>query len=137
MRMVLDTNVLVSALIKPGGLPDLLIERWEAEELTVITSTEQVDELERVLSYEKLKRFIRAEQVARLTTNLRSVAELVHDLPSIDASTDESDNSILATAIAGKADCLVTGDKAHLLGLGRVQGVQIVTVRRAIEMLDS
>jgi uncharacterized protein len=136
MLLVLDTNVLVSALIKPGGLPDQLVERWEAGEFTVVTSAEQIAEVERVLAYEKLRRFIRAEQAVRLVANLRSIAEFAQNLPAVDASDDESDNLILATAIAGKANCLVTGDKAHLLDLEQVQAVSIVTVKEAVELLN-
>lgn len=61
MRMVLDTNVLVSALITPGGLPEQLLQHWEAGEFTLVTSEEQLGEIQRVLGYEKLARFIRAD----------------------------------------------------------------------------
>ncbi len=137
MRMVLDTNVLVSALINPGGLPDQLLQRWEAGEFTLVTSPEQLDEVERVLAYEKLRRFIRPEQAARLIANLRSLASLAEKLPHVDASADKSDNLILATAIAGNASNLVTGDKGHLLNLKQVKNVWIITVKEAIELLAS
>lgn len=55
MRMVLDTNVLVSALITPGGLPDKLLQHWEADDFTLVTSSAQLDELLRVLAYDKLR----------------------------------------------------------------------------------
>lgn len=135
MRMVLDTNVLVSALITPGGLPDQLVQHWEAGDLTLVTSNEQLAEVERVLGYEKVQRFIRTEQVARLIANLRGMAIIAEELPDVNASTDASDNLILATAIAGKASHLVTGDRGDLLDLKQVEGVSIVSVREAIELL--
>lgn len=135
MRMVLDTNVLVSALISPGRFPDQLLESWEADEFTLVTSEEQLDELQRVLAYEKLQRFIRPEQAARLVASLRRSATLVNQLPHVVVSTDASDNLILATAIAGHATHLVTGDKADLLGLKQVEGVAIITVREAVGLL--
>ena len=135
MRMVLDTNVLVSALITPGGLPDQLLQHWEAGVLTLVTSEEQLDEVVRVLGYEKLQRFIRPEQAARLTANLRRLAIIAEELPDVNASTDASDNLILATAIAGKASHLATGDRGDLLSLKQVEGVSIVSVREAIELL--
>jgi putative PIN family toxin of toxin-antitoxin system len=61
MRMVLDTNVLVSALISPGRFSYQLLQFWEADEFTFVTSAEQLDELERVLKYEKLQRLVRPE----------------------------------------------------------------------------
>jgi hypothetical protein len=135
--MVLDTNVLVSALITPGGLPDQLLQRWEAGDFTLVISSEQLDEVERVLAYDKLQRFIRPEQTAQLLANLRHIATFAENLPNMLVSTDPSDNVILATAIAGNASHLVTGDKGHLLNLKQVQHVSIITVREAIELLDS
>ncbi|MCI0333011.1 MAG: putative toxin-antitoxin system toxin component, PIN family [Planctomycetes bacterium] len=135
--MVLDTNVFVSALINPGGLPDQLVESWEADEFTLVTSAEQLDEIERVLAYDKLQRYLRPEQAARLVANLRRLAEFAADLPPVDASTDSSDNLILATAIAGNASHVVTGDKSHLLSLKSVNGVLIVTVREAVALIDA
>jgi putative PIN family toxin of toxin-antitoxin system len=137
MRMVLDTNVLVSALINPGGLPDQVLQRWESDEFTLVTSTEQLEEVKRVLAYEKLQRFIRSEQAAQLIANLRRLALFAEKLPDVNASSDTSDNLILATAIAGNASHLVTGDKGDLLNLKQVNGVSIITVREAIDLLDS
>jgi len=137
VRMVLDTNVLVSALINPDGLPDQLLQRWEADEFTLVTSAEQLDEVERVLAYEKLQRFIRPEQASRLVANLHRFATFAENLPALAASTNPSDNVILATATAGNASHLVTGDKGDLLGLKQVGGVSIIAVREALELLDS
>jgi putative PIN family toxin of toxin-antitoxin system len=133
--MVLDTNVLVSALITPGGLPDQLLQRWEAGELTLVTSNEQLDEIQRVLGYEKLSRFIRADQAARLMANLRQATDVATALPTVSASDDPSDNLIIATAIAGNANHLVTGDRGHLLSLKAVESVSIVTVREALDFI--
>jgi hypothetical protein len=135
--MVLDTNVLVSALINPGGLPDQLLQRWESDEFTLVTSAEQLDELQRVLGYEKLRRFIRPEQAKRLVASLRHSATIAEQLPHVDASADISDNVILATAIAGNASHLVTGDRGHLINLKQVETASIISVRESIELLDS
>jgi putative PIN family toxin of toxin-antitoxin system len=133
--MVVDTNVLVSALITPGGLPDKLLQHWEADDFTLVTSSAQLDELLRVLAYDKLQKFINSEQAAKLTENMRSFAALAENLPDVSISTDAADNLILATAIAGAASHLVTGDKADLLHLKSVNDVAIITVRNAIELL--
>jgi len=136
MRIVLDTNVLVSALISPGRLPDQLLQHWEAGDFTLVTSAAQLDELERVFGYEKLQRFIRPEHATQLTSILRRLADFAVELPVIKASTDPSDNVILATAIAGNASHLVTGDRADLLGLKKVDGVAIISVREAVALLS-
>lgn len=137
MRMVLDTNVLVSALIRPDGLPEQLLQRWEEGEFELVTSSVQLDEVERVFKYEKLQRFIRPEQAARLLAQLRRLAAFADALPQVGDSNDPSDNLILATAIAGKASHLITGDRRDLLSLKQVSGVLIITIREAIKILDS
>ncbi len=81
MRIVLDTNVLVSALISPDGLPDRLFQFWEADEFSLVTSDEQLFELDRVLGYKKLQRFIRPEQSKQLVSTLRKFAIFARDLP--------------------------------------------------------
>ena len=135
MRMVLDTNVLVSALITPGGLPDKLLQHWEADDFTLVTSSAQLNELQRVLAYDKLQRYIRPEQAAQLIESIGSFAVLVQNLPELNVSSDATDNLILATAMAGTASHLVTGDKADLLNLKSVDDVAIITVRDAIQLL--
>jgi putative PIN family toxin of toxin-antitoxin system len=135
MRMVLDTNVLVSALISPGGLPDQLLQHWDAGDFSLVISHEQLAELRRVLAYDKLKRYIHPEQAAQLVTGLSHLATFAENLPDLDVSTDPSDNVILATAIAGNASHLVTGDKSHLLALEQIRHISIITVREAVELL--
>lgn len=137
MRMVLDTNVFVSALITPGGLPDQLVDHWEAGSFTLVTSSKQLDEVERVFAYEKLQRFIRPEQANRLLNSLRNLALIAENLPVLTVATDTADNVIIATAVAGGATHLVTGDKGDLLSLKQVESVLIITVREAIELLAS
>ena len=107
-----------------------------AGDLTLVTSMEQLVEVQRVLGYEKLQRFVRPEQAQRLVANLRRLADFAEGLPHVIASTDASDNLILATAIAGNATHLATGDRADLLNLGQVEGVLIITVRQAIDLFN-
>jgi predicted nucleic acid-binding protein len=59
----------------------------------------------------------------------------LQELPNVELSPDPDDNPILATAIAGGADYLVTGDKRDLLSLGKVEAVQIVTARAFADLL--
>jgi putative PIN family toxin of toxin-antitoxin system len=133
--MVLDTNVLVSALITPGGPPDKLLQHWEADDFTLVTSSAQLDERQRVLTYDKLQKFIHPDQAAKLIGNIRSFAVLAENLPDVNVSSDAADNLILATAIAGTASHMVTGDKAHVLSLKKVNDVEIISVRGAIQLL--
>lgn len=62
-------------------------------------------------------------------------ALILDEIPVVDLSPDPKDNPILATAIAGNADLIISGDKKHMLSLERVRGIPIVTARQALERL--
>ena len=131
-HIVLDTNVLVSSLLNKHSLPYLLYRPWAEGKYLLVSSPEQLEELERVLSYPKLRKYINESQAKIMVTGLRNHAEVVSKLPYVEYSDDPTDNRIIATAIAGKATYLVTGDKRHLLHLVIVEDVQIVTVRQML-----
>lgn len=135
MRIVLDTGILVSALITKNTPPDMLYQAWRKRQFTLVTSHEQLDELVRVLSYKKLERFINQAESRVLLDGLHRMAEIAVDLPNVDLSADPDDNKIIATAIAGKADYLVSGDKADLLSLGSAHDITIITARHMVEIL--
>lgn len=80
---------------------------------------------------------IALEEVEALIYNLEAVGFVVSELPEVDISSDPKDNPILATAIAGKAEIIVSGDKSHMQSLGRVQGIPILTPRDALERLKN
>ena len=137
LRIVLDTNVLVSALINPGGNPRKLFDLWARHEYELVTSNFQLDELRRVFAYDKLRRFITPTEADMLLDRLEMVAVIVDELPEIDASCDPDDNFILATAVAGKADFVVSGDKRDIVALGSIYATPIVTVSQCVEILAS
>lgn len=137
MRIVLDTNILVSALLKTDGPPAQLLAAWKAEKFVLITSEPQLTELYRVLCYPKLKKYISQENALDLVTRLRASAEYAADLPSVEFSDDPADNRIIATALIGHAKLLVTGDKKHLLSLAKIDNLTIVTAKSALEILES
>lgn len=136
MRIVLDTNILVSALISRNGLPGRVLEAVKHQGLTLATSTVQLDELRAVLSRGRLGPYIRREEAEDLMRNLEAVAEVVTtDLPDVAVSPDPDDNRILGTAVAGRADLIISGDKKHMLALGQVEGIPIVSVADAVDRL--
>lgn len=136
MRIVLDTNVLVSALISIGTPPALLYEAWVQGEFQLITSRAQIQELTRVLAYERLRPYIDSADAETLVETIDAVAAVVESPPEMGIAVDPDDNVILATAIAGQAELIVTGDKSHLLSLGHVEGIPIITPREAIRRLS-
>jgi uncharacterized protein len=135
VRIVLDTNVLVSALIVKDSVPSRVLSYWHAGKYQLVTSNEQIEELERVLSYGKISTRIQPEEAIELVHRLRTAAVLASHLPDVNFSGDPDDNIILATAVAGSADLLISGDTKHLLPLGEVEEIPIVTPAEALERL--
>lgn len=134
MRLVVDTNILVSALLAAASLPAQLIVLWRAGRFELLTAAEQLDELMRVTRYPKIRARLAPALAGRLVNDLRGLAVMVEVLPQVDISPDPDDNYLLALAAAGAADFLVTGDKRDLLGLGTYQGTRIITVRDFLSM---
>jgi hypothetical protein len=84
---------------------------------------------------ERLRSCIHPEAAQDLIRNFEAVGEVVTHLPEVNASPDPDDNPILATAIAGRADLVVSGDKKHMLALGDIDGIPIVSAAVAAVLL--
>lgn len=137
MRLVLDTNILVSALISKAGPPGQLLVAVRDRLITLVTSREQLAELRDVLGRERLRPYISVADARDLLATIEAIAVIAEDLPDVSDSPDPKDNPILATAIAGEADFLVSGDKGDLLALGSVQGIAIITAVEALARLQN
>lgn len=135
MRILLDTNVLISALLCGDGPPGQVLGAIKQHRHTLVSSVYLTNELRTVCSRAHLRKRIAPEEVEDLIYNLESVGVVVSDLPEIDVSPDPKDNPILATAIAGRADLIVSGDKSHMQQLGEVRGIPIVSAREALDRL--
>ena len=117
MRVVLDSNVLLSALINPHGVPAQLIVAWREQRYTLVTSIEQLMELGEVARRPVLRARIIPARVGRFIRDLHHFAEVLRRLPRVDRSSDWADNFLLATAQIGKADYLVSADQRGVLSL--------------------
>lgn len=135
MRAVLDTGILLAALITSGTPPDLIYRAWRKKAFELITSEWQLDEFRRVSRYPKLRKYLRSAEAGTLLNGLRRQATVLREIPKVELSPDPDDNPLLATAIAGMADFLVTGDKRDVLSLGKVETVQIVTARTFADLI--
>lgn len=133
MRVVLDTNVLVSALLVESSPPAQLITHWRQGRFALLTAAPQLDELTRVTRYPKIRARLKPALGGRLINELRELAVVVESLLPVDVSPDPYDNYLLAIASGGEADYLVTGDKP-LLALGNHGGTKIVSVRDFITL---
>jgi putative PIN family toxin of toxin-antitoxin system len=135
LRVVLDTNVLLAALMRATTPPGQLFEAWKAGRFTLISCEEQLDEIREVTRRDRIRDLIRPTAAGRMVNDVRAFAVMVDDFPIVDASPDPYDNYLLGIAVAGRADLLVSGDKRDLLALKRFGSTTIVTARDAIQRI--
>jgi uncharacterized protein len=128
MLVVLDTNILISALLVQTSQPARLIESWRNGRFTLLTAVPQLEELIRVTRYPKIRDRLNPALAGRLINELRGLASIVDDLPFVDVSPDPYDNYLLSIGSGGLADYLVTGDKQDLLAIKKFDGTAIVSV---------
>src|SRR6266851_7106265 len=129
MRVVLDTNILVSALLIQTGHPAAIYRAWHEGYFKLLTCAEQLDELRATLHKPALAARIRPYKAGRLIDQLRELAETVDKLPRVERPIDPTDDFLLALSESGKADYLVTGDKSGLLALVGHRSTRIVSAR--------
>lgn len=135
MRLILDTNVLLSAFIKVDSKPYKVIQAWLDDRFDLLSSVEQLEEVTRVSRYPHVRRFIEPAEVGWLVNRIRDRALIIERLPKVDASPDPGDNFLLAMAEGGNADYLVTGDKAGVLAIRKHGKTHIVTVSNMVATL--
>ena len=130
MRVILDTNVLLGALISPHRPPDTIYRAWRASRFDLVTSTQQLDELRRVSRYPKLRAILPAHRVGTMVNNMQRAVVLptLPPLPEGVETADPNDSFLLQMALASEADYLVTGDRrAGLVQRGHLGHTRIVT----------
>jgi len=131
LRVVLDTNMIISSAL--GGALRLILDKWDENAFTVITSTEIMNEYLEVIHRPKFK--FKQEFIDKTIAYVYQFAEFVipeETLHVVDA--DPKDDKFLEAALAGHADCIVTGDN-HLLALSEFRGIPIITGRAFLEQL--
>jgi len=129
MIVVLDTDVIISALLSQNGAPAEVIRYMEAGKITVATSGHLLNELERVLNYSKVAKHIKAseEDIGIFIKRFKMFAEIVEPESSFSVvEKDPDDNHVLECAIAAKASFIITGDQ-HLLDFEEFQDIEIVS----------
>jgi putative PIN family toxin of toxin-antitoxin system len=135
MRAVLDTGILIAALITTDTPPALIYQAWRKKRFELVTSEWQLNEFRRVSRYPKLRNYLKPAEAGNLVNGLRHQAMVLETLPTVDLSPDPDDNPVLAMAEASQAQYLVTGDKIDLLNLGVFGSTRIVTARQFVELL--
>jgi uncharacterized protein len=136
MRVVLDTNILVSALLLTHSAPAQAVIAWRRGQFELVTCELQLQELRDVTRRPKIRALIRPAMAGEMVNQLRSMALMVDNLPPVDVSPDPFDNFLLSLAQAAQADVLVFGDKRGILNLKAHVTYRILTVRGFLDGLN-
>lgn len=139
LSVVVDTNVFVSGLIVEKGLPHQLIKLFEEGLFLLIISQKMRDELEEVLHRVKFSAFLSEDKLSKFFRMIDIISTIVspHAIMPIEVR-DPKDQKVLATALGGKADYLVTGDD-DLLDLKnnpKLGKLNIVSVKEFLKLLE-
>jgi len=135
-RVVLDANQYVSLLLKPHSNPAKVVRLVYEGDLTLLLSPAILDELQRVLSYPRIKKLHHRtpEEIERFLRTLEKIAVMVPGILSVSAIIDDpSDDIYLAYAVEGSADFIISGDH-HLTDLKTFRGIPIVNPATFLRM---
>ncbi len=128
---MLDTNVVVSAALKPQGLPSKVLELVASRRIALFVSSEVLAEYHEVLLRPKLG--LEPASVKKLLNEIREAAKLVRPKRRVSVSPDEADNRFLECAEAAQADFLVTGNIRHFPR--QYQTIKVVNAREFLNAL--
>lgn len=134
-RVVLDTNVLVSAALRPGSTPGRCL-RVTVGTGTPLLSQETAEELAEVLLRDKFDRYASVQSREAFLRSFIEEADVVEVTEGIRACRDPKDDKFLEVAVSGRADYLVSGDQ-DLLVLHPFRGVQILTPAAFLEAVKA
>jgi putative PIN family toxin of toxin-antitoxin system len=144
VKVVLDTNVWVSAYLNPRGVPGRIVDTLSSGRIEAVSTKHLWTELRRVIYEPKVREMLEARNLwddARLLVAMQLRVELIeNESPHENRLADDPDDDwVIQCALSANADYIVTGDKA-LLGLGRIGNVLIVSpsnfVTKVLEVLD-
>jgi uncharacterized protein len=140
IRAVFDTNVIISALFNPKRPPAQLLELALQGKIRLIVSPQLIEEIERVLTYPKVKKLLKKQktdpgEVGEAIAKALKVAVLTPGDLTVEAVPDDpADDIVLACAVEGSADFIISGDH-HLLDLKNYQGIKIVNPAGFLELM--
>ena len=138
-RVVVDTNVLVSAALLPGSRPAGILRACRGGALALVMSLGITEELEDVFARPHIrKRFRVGDDEARevLLAVMQGAAVMPGTAIAGAVPADPRDDHVISAAVEARADCIVTGDQ-HLLALGSYDGIRILTPAQFLEQLDA
>jgi len=139
LRVLLDTNVIVSATISPDGPSARILQVWRDGQIELATSLPLLEEFENVLSRPRIQKhqWMTADEIDALRTALRYAAFVGPGERLVTVIEDDPDDDwILSAALETEADCIVSGDP-HLTDLDQYEGVDILMPAEFVERMES
>lgn len=133
MRVVIDTNVIVSGLLKADSNPSVILNlALEEKVITPCLNEAILAEYQLVLGYGKFKKHLPQEAVARFLKAFKKISTIIADTPELRPLPDPDDTKFLACAVAANADVLITGNQKHFPK--RYRGVVILSPTEFLHM---
>jgi uncharacterized protein len=138
LRVVLDTNIIVSSVLSKAGIPARVMDAWREMKFALVISPAIVAEVRATLDYPRIRKkyAVAGQEIAELTELFELHALWVEGETDMSGSllADHKDEMFLAAAVEAQAGLIVSGDH-HLLGLGTYADIPIITVRQFLERL--
>ena len=127
-RVVIDTNVIISGLIKKESTPGEILRAWMENKFILLLSPQIFEEVSRVIRHPKVRQYhvLQDEEIEDFLLNLYSSTQETEGKIDLDVVDDPDDNIFIACAIEGNAEYVVTGDKIFLK-LKEYKGIKIIT----------
>ncbi len=117
MKVVIDTNILLSGLMLPNSEPGRIVQAWHDNRFELVLSQFQLDEIGRVLAYPKIRRRVKWDEpeIAQFLKQLFMRSVYLGEIDAVaEVPADTNDNLILSAYVIAQAEFLVTGDKGIL-----------------------
>ncbi len=138
MRVVLDTNIVISHTLAPRGPIAVIFRHWITKTFDLVVSDALLEEYKDTLRKPKIRAYHQQSDttIAAFIRRFRKIAIVVTPTETLTVVHDDpDDNKILECAVAGEADYIVTGD-AHLLDIQAYRGIQILSLTLFLSVLE-
>lgn len=138
ISVVLDTNVLASGTVTASGPPGQILDRWREGQFKLVVSEHIIEELENTLNKPYFQKRLTSNTITAFTDLLRNEAAVTPITVKVKGiATHPEDDLIIAAAVSGKVDYLVTGDGPLLRKVGNsYKGVTLITPDDFLEVLN-
>jgi putative PIN family toxin of toxin-antitoxin system len=135
VRIIIDSNVLISAFVKSDSPPNQLVNAWWDGRIELVTGANQIEEIVRVARYPQIQEIVKPAEIGWLINCRRDRAIIIGRLPRVEVSVDPADNYLFASAQSSDAAYLVSGDKDGVLAIPKHGACQTVRAKQMVTIL--